>query len=473
MLLQSNGGEAEDDTGARQLPDVEDIPGDVPVSGWSGSELEIREALLRWYDCERRRLPWRGDPPPWSENKAKLRSEAARRESSKRCQPLSKFFRLKASPQGSGEVQVIDLDESAEAAGGFPRSAYGVWVSEVMLQQTQVEVVIGYWTRWMDRFPSIDALAAATAEEVNAAWAGLGFYGRARRLHEGARYVMEHHGGELPQNIEDLLRIPGVGPYTAGAIASIAFNKRAAVVDGNVVRVFSRLAALTGHGKSPALHRQCWTLAEALLHPERPSTFNQALMELGATVCTPLAPACSRCPVRTACKAHKLAAAGTVTSVTGFPAKQASQKPRRQRVLALAAVANANGAWMLVRRPPNGLLAGQLEFPSIELGDQTQGTSQAISSLRETLADFGLCPDMPLTTLGAPIEHVFSHEHHFMHVFRGTLSAGFVAVEPKRDVLWLTPTEAEEAGITSGLQKVLHGLVPEIPAKRAAKRHKR
>ena len=214
--------------------------------------------------------------------------------------------------------------------------------------------------------------------------------------------------GELPQNIEDLLRIPGVGPYTAGAIASIAFNKRAAVVDGNVVRVFSRLAALTGHGKSPALHRQCWKLAEALLDPERPSAFNQALMELGATVCTPLAPACSRCPVRTACKAQKLAAAGTVTSVTGFPAKQASQKPRRHRVLALAAVVNAKGAWMLVRRPPNGLLAGQLEFPAIEL-DQTQETvvsTQAISCLRELLADFGLCCDLPLTTLGAPIEHV-------------------------------------------------------------------
>lgn len=470
--------EVEDDR-ARQLPDIEEVlGGDVPVSGWSGSEPEIREALLKWYHCERRRLPWRGDPPPWSENKAKLRSEAARREFSKGSSPLSKFFRLKAAP-GAGQVQVIDLDEStdesAEAAGGFPRSAYGVWVSEVMLQQTQVEVVIGYWTRWMDRFPSIDALAAAKAEEVNAAWAGLGFYGRARRLHEGARYVMEHHGGELPQNIEDLLRIPGVGPYTAGAIASIAFNKRAAVVDGNVVRVFSRLAALTGHGKSPALHRQCWKLAEALLDPERPSAFNQALMELGATVCTPLAPACSRCPVRTACKAQKLAAAGTVTSVTGVPAKQASQKPRRHRVLALAAVVNAKGAWMLVRRPPNGLLAGQLEFPAIEL-DQTQETvvsTQAISCLRELLADFGLCCDLPLTTLGAPIEHVFSHEHHFMHVFRGTVPAGFPAAEPKRDVHWLTPSEAEEAGITSGLQKVLHGLVPEVPAKRAAKRHKR
>ena len=190
--------EVEDDR-ARQLPDIEEVlGGDVPVSGWSGSEPEIREALLKWYHCERRRLPWRGDPPPWSENKAKLRSEAARKEFSKGCPPLSKFFRLRAAPRAGGAgggVQVIDLDESAEAGRAFPRSAYGVWVSEVMLQQTQVEVVIGYWTRWMDRFPSIDALAAAKAEEVNAAWAGLGFYGRARRLHEGARYVMEHHGG--------------------------------------------------------------------------------------------------------------------------------------------------------------------------------------------------------------------------------------------------------------------------------------
>ena len=171
---------------------------DAEAETWSGNEPEIRGALLDWYGRERRRLPWRGDPPPWNEDKAKLRSEAARKEERKQ-QPLSAFFNLKAAPQtATGDTAIIDLEDlEHEAAKSSPQGAYGVWVSEVMLQQTQVEVVVGYWTRWMERFPTVEALATATADEVNAAWAGLGFYGRARRLHEAARHVVQKHGGEL------------------------------------------------------------------------------------------------------------------------------------------------------------------------------------------------------------------------------------------------------------------------------------
>ena len=175
------------------------------------------------------------------------------------------------------------------------------------------------------------------------------------------------------------------------------------------MRVFSRIAALKGHAKSTALCKLCWRLAEDLLDPKQPAAFNQALMELGATVCTPLAPHCGRCPLQRACKAYQLAAEGTVASVTCFPAKY-DQKHRRQRVLALAAVADASGAWMLVRRPPHGLLAGQLEFPAIQLPGEERREMQEASAevmlhLQEMLGNFGI-QGLTLTPLSAPIEHV-------------------------------------------------------------------
>ncbi|CAK9036830.1 Adenine DNA glycosylase (MutY homolog) (hMYH), partial [Durusdinium trenchii] len=219
---------------------------------------------------------------------------------------------------------VIDLDPSdTESSDGAPPkccgetsgASYGVWVSEVMLQQTQVAVVIPYWTRWMRRFPTLNDLAAAPLEEVNALWAGLGFYGRARRLHEGAKYVLAQHGGQLPSDVTALRKIPGVGPYTAGAIASIAFQQPAALVDGNVARVFARLRAMPaalGVAKSQRLMKRCWSLAEQLVDRTEPGVFNQALMELGATICTPSSPSCERCPLRFACRAFAARAAGPV-----------------------------------------------------------------------------------------------------------------------------------------------------------------
>jgi len=305
---------------------------------------------------------------------------------------------------------------------------------------------------------------------VNAAWAGLGFYGRARRLHEGAQYVMQKYGGVLPHSCEELRNVPGVGPYTAGAIASIAFNQRAAVVDGNVVRVFSRLAALEGHAKSAALHKRCWMLAEQVVDPDQPGAFNQALMELGATVCTPSAPSCARCPLRWSCKAYKLA--DSSGPVTRFPAKPVLRE-KRHKFFALLAISDAAESWMLVRRPQKGLLAGQLEFPSAEIevpnnGSIKEGRCQALekapSHVRRILAELGLPAELPLTSFD-PLEHIFSHEHHMMFVFMARIS-----IIPTRlsggDVLWLSPNEAEKAGITSGLRKVWHVLVPSVPLKR-------
>ncbi|KAM5266483.1 adenine DNA glycosylase isoform 3-T3 [Hipposideros larvatus] len=215
----------------------------------------FRESLLSWYDQEKRDLPWRR--------------------------------------RAEGEM---DLN----------RRAYAVWVSEVMLQQTQVATVINYYTQWMQKWPTLQDLASASLEEVNQLWAGLGYYSRGRRLQEGARKVVEELGGHVPRTAETLQRLlPGVGRYTAGAIASIAFGQATGVVDGNVVRVLCRVRAIGADPSSTLVSQQLWSLAQQLVDPARPGDFNQAAMELGATVCTPQRPLCSQCPVQSLCRARQ------------------------------------------------------------------------------------------------------------------------------------------------------------------------
>lgn len=180
------------------------------------------------------------------------------------------------------------------------RDPYAIWVSEVMLQQTQVATVVDYWLRWMDRFPTVESLASADEQEVLALWAGLGYYQRARRLQAGAKWVCENG---LPQSREDWLSVPGIGPYTSAAIASIAQEEPVALVDGNVERVFARMAAFTKSGRE--LHQAAWKWAEENLRADSPGDWNQALMELGATVCAPKAPKCMLCPALSACEARR------------------------------------------------------------------------------------------------------------------------------------------------------------------------
>jgi A/G-specific adenine glycosylase len=183
------------------------------------------------------------------------------------------------------------------------RDPYAIWVSEVMLQQTQVKTVLGYYERWMQRFPTLNDLAAAADSDVLHAWQGLGYYSRARRLLSGARAVAEKHGGHLPRDVQALLALPGIGPYSAGAIASIAFGLCEPIVDGNVVRVLCRLFALSGDPAKAPLKRKLWELARELVPADAPSEFNQSMMELGATICTPTSPRCPECPVADRCQA--------------------------------------------------------------------------------------------------------------------------------------------------------------------------
>lgn len=183
---------------------------------------------------------------------------------------------------------------------------YQVWVSEVMLQQTRMEVVVPYFTNFVARFPTVAALAAAAEDEVLAAWSGLGYYRRARFLHAGARFVVSEYGGRLPESADELVRIPGIGRYTAGAIASIAFDQPAAIVDGNVARVFARLFAIEHPLRGTPLLAASWAYADEIVRAAgSPRALNQALMELGALVCTPARPDCASCPVAVHCEAHR------------------------------------------------------------------------------------------------------------------------------------------------------------------------
>jgi A/G-specific adenine glycosylase len=238
--------------------------------------------------------------------------------------------------------------------------AYAVWVSELMLQQTQVATVVPYFERWMQRFPTIAALAAADEQDVLHAWQGLGYYSRARNLLNGARTVMAEHGGTVPPEPEVLRRLPGVGPYTAGAIASIAYNVAAPIVDGNVVRVLSRLFALRGDPAREPLRRQIWELAEALIPAGQAREFNPAMMELGATVCTPARPRCAACPLAEHCRARREGLQETLPETAARPKATAVRN-------AAAVVREEAGRVLLAQRPRDAeRWPGMWEFPTGE-----------------------------------------------------------------------------------------------------------
>jgi A/G-specific adenine glycosylase len=238
------------------------------------------------------------------------------------------------------------------------RDPYAIWVSEIMLQQTRVAAVVPYYERWMARFPTVTALAEAPLDDVLAAWAGLGYYSRARNLHRGAREIVARHGGALPASAAALRALPGIGPYTAGAIASIAFALPEPLVDGNVARVLARLYAIDLDIKSSAASRTLWRLAAELVPGDAPGDFNQGLMELGATVCTPLGPACLLCPLAGLCRAR---AQGREHELPRMPARK---RPHELPLIdATALWIERRGELLLARRTPDGLYGGLWELP--------------------------------------------------------------------------------------------------------------
>ena len=317
------------------------------------------------------------------------------------------------------------------------RDGYRVWVSEIMLQQTRVDAVVPYYERWMRRFPTLDALADAPAEDVLKAWEGLGYYSRARNLHDAARVVRERHGGRLPGEYDALRALPGIGDYTAGAIASIVHHRPEPAVDGNVRRVLARLYDCDLEG------RALRDAAAALVPTDRPGDFNQALMELGATLCTPRAPRCDACPIGDVCVAR---ARGTQLE---RPARK-KKAPVPTFDVAVAVLRDAAGRVLLVRRPDRGLLAGMWELPGAHVGlgeDPADAALRAARTVAPT-AVRALERDEPM----AVISHAFSHRIERYHAF---LVAGPLRLRPSRRRVWHDAAARDGVPLPRAQQRLL------------------
>lgn len=321
--------------------------------------------------------------------------------------------------------------------------AYKVWVSEVMLQQTQAATVVPYFERFTRRFPNVRSLAEAREEDVLKLWEGLGYYRRARRLHATARRIVERHGGELPRELEALRSLPGIGRYTAGAIASIAFDQPSPIVEANTQRLFARLLALRGDVRTADSQQRLWRFAEDVLPRRGAGRFNQALMELGALVCTPRAPRCPECPVASLCAARR---AGIEDKV---PAQ--ARRPKFEDVSAVAVVIRHRGKVLVLKRQAAERWAGLWDFPRVELPADAAGNARAALLRRGTLVQTGLAVRLGRT---------FATLKHGVTRFRITLECRFAACDSKpprehgRELLWATPRDLAKLPLCSTGRKI-------------------
>ena len=347
-----------------------------------------------------------------------------------------------------------------------PRDPYRTWVSEVMLQQTRVDVVVPYYLRFLSRFPTLRALAEAPLDDVLAHWGGLGYYARARNLHRAARAAVDRFGGALPRSCAALATLPGFGPYTAAAVASLAFGEDVALVDGNVARVLARILLLPGDATQA--RAAAWKEAQGLLPPGRAGAFNEALMELGATVCTPRAPRCGACPLAPMCAAR----------ARGDPEAWPGPKPRKPRpVIAWAAVAlrRDDGAVLLARRPAGALFEGMWDLPSAEVSKPAgeaaarDAAAQALGLLaigaRATPGRRTHATRLPALARTRPalVAQTLTHRELRVLVFtaraKGKASTAFVrrASSGEETLRWVAPTAAalRTVGLSSLARKCL------------------
>ncbi|WP_437728994.1 A/G-specific adenine glycosylase [Sorangium sp. So ce861] len=325
------------------------------------------------------------------------------------------------------------------------RDPYAIWLSEVMLQQTRVETVIPYYERFLARYPTVSALASAELDDVLSLWSGLGYYRRARVLHLAAREITERHDGALPRDVPALLALPGVGAYTAGAIASIAYDQPVPLVDGNVARVLSRIEGIDDDIRSTSGTRKLWSAAERLVRAAagsvHPGRFNQALMELGATVCAPRNPRCEACPVDGACAAR----------AEGRQAELPVIAPKRDvpAVAMVAAVVRSGDRVLFVRRAEGGLFGGLWEPPMVE--------ARTLADARALLEQVGVAPDAPLREVGR-VRHILTHRRLDVTVARAEVAAPWRSraklAAPYEKAAWLDPG-AIEYGVSKLARKVL------------------
>ncbi len=318
---------------------------------------------------------------------------------------------------------------------------YRVWVSELMLQQTRVEVVVPYFLRFTERFPHLESLAEASEAEVLALWSGLGYYSRGRALHRAARILVRERSGRFPEDVEGWMALPGVGRYTAGAIVSIAFGKPAPIVDGNVARVLTRLYGLHGDPRSGALQRKLWKLAEEILPRRSVSDFNQALMELGALLCTPRAPKCLLCPLREECVAHREGIEERLPEI--------SARPKPTAVVMAAAVVEIRKRLLLYRRTRRGALRDLWELP---LGECLNGEGPREAIAREGRATYGL--SLELGEEVARVKHSIMNRRITLHAFEAGIKHKS-ASGSESEYRWVGREAIGKLAISSLVRKVI------------------
>lgn len=318
------------------------------------------------------------------------------------------------------------------------KDPYAIWLSEVMLQQTRVATVLAYYPRFLERFPTVTALAEADVEEVLGAWSGLGYYRRARALHLGAREVVSRYGGELPEEASELRSVPGIGPYTAGAISSIAFEKREPLVDGNVARVLSRLFGIDVDIRSSKGNRMLWELAEKLVPEEKPGRHNEALMELGATICLPRVPRCGACPLKDVCVAAREGRQEELPVAT---------KKKAPKVVTMAALlAREGGRFLLGQRGERGLFAKMWEPPMMVLPSAGEPVA--------TLEGVFLVELEDARELGE-VRHLLTHRELHVRVIAAKVREMPAREVPYERLEWVREEELSARGVSAMARKVM------------------
>jgi A/G-specific adenine glycosylase len=321
------------------------------------------------------------------------------------------------------------------------RDPYAIWISEIMLQQTRVETVEGYYRRFLTAFPTVRSLAAAPLDKVLKAWEGLGYYTRARNLHRAAGMIVSRHGGKLPSTVEGLLELPGVGQYTAAAVASIAFGRDAVVLDGNVIRVLCRLFGISRDPRRAATQKQLLSLAESLLPRGRAGDFNQAMMELGATVCTPR-PSCDDCCIRACCTALR----------SGRQEKLPRKAPKKRlpHCDIAVGVVRKGGRILIDRRRNEGLLGGLWELPG---GKRMAGETLEETVVREIREETGVRVKVirPLAT----VRHAYSHFKITMHAFECRWISGRARPVECTACEWVKPQDLDRFAFPRANNKIL------------------
>ena len=318
-----------------------------------------------------------------------------------------------------------------------PRTPYRVWLSEIMLQQTQVSVVMGYFERFVAALPELPSLARAPQDEVLALWSGLGYYARARNLHAAARLCMERHGGDLPRDLAALLALPGIGRSTAGAILSQAWGDPAPILDGNVKRVLCRLFGIDGWPGTPAVEKKLWSIAGSLLPGARLADWTQAQMDFGATLCTRANPACAICPLQDACTARREG------RIAELPAAKPG-KPLPQRETQMLIAQDPEGRVLLWRRPPTGIWASLRSLPQHEGVDEAQAWFQ-----RHLDGDFAGARALPA------LDHGFTHFRLRIHPRLIAVNGPRAAIGDNADLRWANRAELAAIGLPAPVRKLL------------------